>query len=206
MLRLHFPTDRVVGTLDWIGSWSDATGPVLATGDVLVPDGVDVDLHVDAVTERRPVGNGTWELSRSTTLVDLDFLRDLPRDVVHSVTINSATEASTEALGHLAPGLHHLVLAKTGFSDAVLPTVAALTHLTSLQTWGNHFTDEGVQVLAALSGLERLYLEEASLSVAAFEFVNQLPRLVHLGLQDVPLSADDLAQLRRRLPGVRVDD
>ena len=63
-----------------------------------------------------------------------------------------------------------------------------------------------MQVLAALSSLQRLYLEEASLSVAAFEFVDQLPRLVHLGLQDVPLSAADLAQLRRRLPGVRVDD
>jgi hypothetical protein len=100
--------------------------------------------------------------------------------------------------------LRQLVLADTGFSDAVLPSVAAVSHLTDLQTWGNRFTDDGVQVLGALSRLERLSLEEASLTVAAFDFVDGLPCLVDLDLQDVPLSAQDVADLRRRLPGVRV--
>ena len=35
---IQFPTDAIVGTLDWNGSWSDERGPVLATGSVEVPD------------------------------------------------------------------------------------------------------------------------------------------------------------------------
>jgi hypothetical protein len=202
---LRFPTERIVGTLDWDGSWSDVSGPVLARGEVPVPDGVEVQLSVEEVTGSRPVGNGTWELQAATAPVPLDFLRDLPPDALQSMTIQGAAEESIEAVTHLAAGLRHLVLAHTGFSDAVLPAVAALPCLTDLQTWGNRFTDEGVQILAGLSDLQRLYLEEASLSVAAFAFAEQLPRLVHLGLQDVPLSDEELSALRGRLPGVRVD-
>lgn len=205
MPLLRFPIDRIVGTLDWDGSWNDATGPVLATGDLLVPDGTDVGICVEAVIESRPLGNGTWQAEGALTEVDLDFLLDLPPDALHSVTIRRASEESTGALAHLAPGLRQRTLADTGFTDGVLPIIATLTRLTHLQTWGNHFTDAGIQVLAPLVSLERLDLEEESLSVTAFDFVDQLPCLGQLGLQDVPLSSGDLVSLRRRLPGVRLN-
>jgi hypothetical protein len=73
-----------------------------------------------------------------------------------------------------------------------------------LQSWGNRFTDAGVQQLASLTRLESLYLEEETLSAAALDFAVSLPHLTHLGLQDVPLSAADLTELRQRLPSVDV--
>ena len=43
--------------------------------------------------------------------------------------------------------------------------MAKLSKLTSLQTFGYHRSDRGVQWLAALSGLDDLWLEEESLPV-----------------------------------------
>jgi hypothetical protein len=90
-------------------------------------------------------------------------------------------------------------------TDAALEPLSRLSHLTSWQSWANRFTDDGVQVLARLRNLEELHLEEECLSIKAFQFADQLPRLTRLGTQDVPLSPRDLAELRDRLPGVRVD-
>ncbi len=49
-----------------------------------------------------------------------------------------------------------------------------------------------------------VYLEEETLSAAAFDFTVSLPHLSHLGVQDVPLTEVELAELRRRLPDVGV--
>jgi hypothetical protein len=113
-------------------------------------------------------------------------------------------EASFEAVVHLAPGLRRLYLGWTGFSDAVLPSVARLTELIHLQTFGNNFTDRGVQLLGTLVNLDQLYLEEETLTAAAFDFVERLPHLTRLGVQDVPLSQRDMERLRNRLVGVDV--
>jgi hypothetical protein len=61
-----------------------------------------------------------------------------------------------------------------------------------------------VQQLAALTSLQSLYLEEETLSAAAFNFAVSLSHLSRLGVQDVPLTEVELAELRRRLPGVNV--
>ena len=61
-----------------------------------------------------------------------------------------------------------------------------------------------MQQLAALTRLENLYLEEETLSAAAFDFAVSLPRLSALGVQDVSLTKAELAELRRRLHGVAV--
>ena len=105
---------------------------------------------------------------------------------------------------HLAPGLRSLYLAWADLEDDALAHVSKLEGLIYLQTWGNRFTDRGVQQLAALTRLESLYLEEEPLSAAAFDFVVGLPHLARLGLQDVPLTDAELADLRRRLPDVDV--
>jgi hypothetical protein len=61
-----------------------------------------------------------------------------------------------------------------------------------------------VQQLAALTRLGSLYLAEETLSSAAFDFAASLPHLARLGVQDVPLTEAEIAELRRRLPGVGV--
>lgn len=136
--------------------------------------------------------------------VDLGVLHDLRSDVIQSLSVRSADEASFAAVAHLAPGLHRLDLGWTGLSDAVLSTVAKLFELIYLQTFGNRFTDRGIQQLAALVNLEHLYLEEETLTSAGFDFIERLPQLTNLGLQDVPLSNLEITQLRSRLPGVTV--
>lgn len=90
-----------------------------------------------------------------------------------------------------------------GFTDAALQAVARLTGLTYLQTFGNLSSDQGVQTASHTQGTWiTSTLEEETLRLAAF--VDQLPRLARLGLQDVVLSDGDLDKLRHRLPGVRV--
>jgi len=200
---LEFPADRIVGTVDWGHPRLGAHGPTLATGQVEVPDGTAITLDVQALTGIEPAID-SWTLLVSQNPVDLGFLRQLPADAIESVSLRSIEEESFAALSHLAPGLHRLYLPWSGLGDSVLPTLAALSELTYLQTFGNHFTDAGVQVLAGLTKLESLYLEEESLSVAAFGFASRLPGLKRLGLQDVPLVDHELDELRQRLPGVDV--
>ena len=204
MPALRFPTDRIVGTLSWKGSWSDEHGPVLATGSVEVPDGVAVSMEVQLLLGSEPSGRGSWSMIPAQEAVDLGFVRDLPADAVESLSIPSAHEESFAAVAHLAPGLRRLYLGYSRFSDAVLPTVAMLTELTFLQTFGNVFTDHGVQQLVSLVKVDHLYLEEETLTVRAFDFVDRLPQLTRLGVRDVPLTEHEIARLRERLPGVDV--
>jgi hypothetical protein len=149
-------------------------------------------------------GGGSWTIDVAQEPVDLGFLRDLPANGAESLTLHSSDEAKFGAVAHLAPGLRKLYLVWAGFSDAALGTVARLTGLTYLQTFGNDFRDVGVQKLAALVNLDHLYLEEETLTAAAFAFVDQLPHLARLGLQDVWITPDELSRLRERLPGVDV--
>ena len=62
-----------------------------------------------------------------------------------------------------------------------------------------------MQQLVALAELTSLSLEEGTLTLAAFDFVDRLPKLAYLGVQEVQLGKRDLKALRRRLPGVRVN-
>jgi hypothetical protein len=204
MTVLRFPSDRAVGTLDWDGSWSAETGPVLARGDVRVPDGAAVHLHVQEVLDSVASGRGGWRSTGGLRPVDLAVLTGLPSNALHAVTLRAVDERSVGALAHVSPGLRMLYLSASGLGDAVLPTVATLTGLTWLQAWGNRFTDAGVQQLVALQQLRHLYLEEETLTAAAFGFVENLPHLEQLGVQDVDLDDAELASLRSRLPRVRV--
>lgn len=204
MPLLQFPTDRIVGTLDWNGSWTDERGPVLATGAVSVPDDVTVRLDVQTVRGSRADGGGSWSIDIAPDPVNLRFLSDLPENSIESLTLHRSDEVTIVAIRHLAPGLRKLYLVWAGFTDAILETVATLTGLTWLQTFGNTFTDRGVQQLATLVNLDNLYLEEETLTAAAFAFVDQLPHLDRLGIQDVQLDDADFQRLRDRLFPIRV--
>lgn len=197
MRELRFPDDRAVGKLDWLGA--PPTGAP-AQGRVLVPDDAEVALFVPAFRESPGGGRVMTETDRA----DFSFVRDLPPGGIHSLRIRAAREDALGELAHLAPGLRHLHLMRTGFSDAALAAIARLSELVFLQTWGNEFTDVGVQQLVALQKLESLYLEEETLTAAAFAFADRLPHLARLGADDVAMTNTDLAELRHRLPHVTV--
>jgi len=204
MRILSFPNDEVVGTLEWVGSYSSQSGPVLATGDVEVPDDQEISLDVHRVDSVEPSGDG-WVMRGGSAPVDLQFLVALPPDSIEALKVVGGIVPSTfRFVSHLAPGLRKLYLSNADLSDDALDHVAKLTGLTYLQTFGNSFTDAGVQQLAALQDVEYLYLEEETLSAGALAFVRELPHLTRLGLQDMPLTDEELADLRATLPGVRV--
>jgi hypothetical protein len=220
--HLTFPADEAVGLLEWPGS--QAAGPVLAVGDVLVPRvGVMLDVcfteseqSADWLSGARAGTDGEGDrlsghqqrrpaATRSDRAVNLGFLRRLPEDSIEGLRLRwPIVPDSFGAVTHLEPGLRRLYLGETQLGDDVLPQVAALRHLTYLQSWGNCFSDQGVQQLGALTALEYLYLEELTLSAAAFHFVTGLPRLRGIGLQDVAMTLAEKAALRDLLPGVVV--
>jgi hypothetical protein len=225
--RLGFPDDQIVGTLDWPRYRAE---PVLASGVVTVPDGVEISLNVNLIESVRrtdtPLINSrltihgtespgepvspddsaeSWEITGSGEPADLAFLRQLPGDAITNLHLQAPiVPGSFAAVTHLTPGLRRLYLGWTDLTDDALDSVSQLRGLVYLQTWSNQFTDHGVQQLAALTELESLYLEEETLTAAAFAFAARLPRLTRLGLQDVPITADEVAELRLRLPGVGI--
>jgi hypothetical protein len=164
--------------------------PVTAIGDVEVPVDQPVSLDVGPSDRRTPL--------------DLGFLVDLPPDSVEALHVKAIVPRSIEHVVHLSPGLRRLYLGWTGLGDEALVHVARLTGLIYLQTWGNAFTDEACHQLVALQHLEHLYLEEETLSVAALSFVNELPHLTRLGLDDLRITSEELEALRASLPDVRV--
>lgn len=201
---LHFPPDLTVGTLSWPGYWEPERGPILAKGDVEVAPDVEIDLAVHHIESVSRVGDG-WEMKGSNMPVDLAFLLDLPPDSIESLHLMPPiVNASVRFISHLAPGLRKLYLGRTRLTDEALPSVASLAGLTWLQTWGNAFTDDGVQQLAALASLEDLYLEEETLTAAALGFACQLPHLRRLGLQDMPITPEQLRQLQSTMPTVQI--
>jgi hypothetical protein len=201
---------------------------------VTVPDGAEITLYVMVVesvrktagtrqrvhgtvsfqrhlpdgsveSEVRADSDETWEITGGSQPADLSFLRQLPADSITALRLCSPIVAeSLGAVTHLAPGLRRLYLAWADLDDDALAHVSKLDGLIYFQAWGNRFTDRGVQQLAALTSLQSLYLEEETLSAAAFDFAVSLPHLSSLGVQDVPLTEAELAELRRRLPGVNV--
>jgi len=178
-------------------------GARLATGVVTVPGEAEISLDVMLIESVRRVDGASrpvhissrvqidgpdgpaeyvaedpesWEITGGTQPVDLGFLRNLPAASITSLHLRSPIVAeSFAAVAHLAPGLRRLYLARSDLTDDALPTIAALHGLVYLQSWGNRFTDAGVQQLASLARLEHLYLEEATLSAAAFDFAASLP-------------------------------
>lgn len=76
--RLVFPADRIVGALDWDGSYSEETGPVLATGTVDAPDGRPVTLSLVEYSGAQRLARGGWTMQPTEQPTDLRFLHALP--------------------------------------------------------------------------------------------------------------------------------
>jgi hypothetical protein len=210
---LSFPADRAVGTLDWAGSHTTLEealeaardrGLVLAQGSVEVPaDARGVAFNLCPVSHVESQGDG-WAIESSGEPLDLGFLTALPPTAIESLELprsNQVIPSTLSALPHLAPGLKRLYAGFGEYGDDLLAHVSELVHLTYLQTWGNHFTDSGVQVLESLDELETLYLEEEELTPKAFQFAHRLSRLTRIGVADEwPSGYRDA--LRQEFPGL----
>ena len=70
--------------------------------------------------------------------------------------------------------------------------MAVLTKLEYLYLDEETLTAAMLDELDVRGAVRYLYLDEETLTAAAFEFAGRLPKLVRLGLQDVPISVDEL--------------
>jgi hypothetical protein len=202
MTPLQFPRDRAVGSLSW-GTTKIGYQSAVATGAVEVPDDQSVHLRVRGEPSPPTYVLGRWR--RLSRPADLSFLTDLPGDAITRLNLSGQIVPETfPAVTSLAPGLTGLCLGFTGLDDRALAHVAQLVNLTDLQTFGNTFTDAAVQQLVGLRRMRDLVLEEETLTVAAFDFVSELPDLIRLDMWDVQMTDDEHAGLRARLPGVDV--
>ena len=122
---LVFPSERIVGWLDWRGSWKPETGPILATAQVEVPDDPSLALTVYPIMAVVRHGDA-WSKKFSSEPVDLDFLTRLPGDAVTALVLCPPfIPESFSAIVHLAPGLRRLSLNSTMLTDDALPAVTA---------------------------------------------------------------------------------
>jgi len=207
MPLLTFPADSNVGRLQGVGIWREHPGPVLAIGEVEVPEGVSISLEVGQIEGVHRRDDGSWAWTNNTDVkVDLGFVELMDPQGLESLQLHGRCfdPESVRHIPHLAPGLKRLYLAFSELSDDGLKHIALLHGLTYLQTWGNSFTDEAVQQLSTLTELEDLYLEEETLTAKAFDFAANLPNLRRLGLQDVSITPEEADALRSRLPRVQV--
>lgn len=66
-------------------------------------------------------------------------------------------------------------------------------------------TDETIPLVAAMSSLESLQLEEARLTLGALRQLRQLPALKKLTLGGIDMPAEDVERLRQELPQVKIE-
>lgn len=204
MADLNFPTTAIVGRVDWDGAYTESKGPVLARGTIQVPDGVPVSLEVESISGLRHGPGVGWRILPSREPVDLSFLVDLPGSVITSLTLTRPFSGSTASLLNLSPRLEKLFLADCGLGDPELDHLVQLENLTHWQSWGNCFTDRGVQKLSRLRRLRRLFLEEATLSLDGLAVGATLPDLELMGVSGASIPDDNFAHLTTQLHGVRV--
>lgn len=91
-----------------------------------------------------------------------------------------------------------------------LPALRSLTLGQRLRRWdgtsnATSLDDATLDVLARLTTLEALTLDEAKLSLDALLKLKALPKLTRLSLQRIDLSAEDVEKLKAALPAVKVD-
>jgi hypothetical protein len=94
----------------------------------------------------------------------------------------SVTDAGMAGLAGLR-SLEGLDLTRTSVTGAGLGHLAGMTRLKRLRIWSNKVaTDEGIEVLASLEGLEKLQLVSVKIGDGAIRAIRALPKLTELDL------------------------
>ena len=107
---LHFPPDQIVGTLDWVGSYSEETGPTMAIGTVQAPDDREIHLNVEYSDPPTRVVGGS-STTGSGGPADLTFLANFPPASISRLSLSSVLAESFSAVLYLRVGLRRLTLA-----------------------------------------------------------------------------------------------
>jgi hypothetical protein len=114
-------------------------------------------------------------------------------------------DAQLADLAALAPQVTWLTLSATQVTDAGLARLAGFRHLTRLHLDRTRVTDAGLGALAGLERLEYLNLYATSVTDAGLAALGGLRALRDLYAWRSGITPEGAAQLRARLPRLRVD-
>lgn len=141
-------------------------------------------------------------------------LRALPNLERLTFAGSTAGDTAMEAVGQLTQ-LKEFRTWHTAQTQAGNAHLVKLTQLTGLRIgqrlpeWGKDspasFDDSTLATLAQIKTLESLELTEARLTAAIIPHLKALPKLARLKIQQVDISAADVAALKAALPNVKVD-
>ncbi len=148
---------------------------------------------------------------KNLTGTGLEALAAMPH--LASFSLGGTTKFTDPGLAAVAK-LSHLTELRfwhTGVTSEGVKAVLALKELKSL-TLGQQLdakskatlNDDAVAVVAQLTSLEMLTLQESRLSLAALTKLKQLPKLKRLMLTGIELSDSDLTALKQQLPKVDI--
>ena len=165
-------------------NWSQLTAKGIAQLDALP------QLDYLILTGEKPAPDDVWNaLTALKKLKTLDFqgaltlpqaqsLRTMPNLTTLGITFarSDMVESVLPAVGELTQ-LEHLMLLKTGVSDAALSHVARLTNLKWLDLQDSRVTDAGLDRLAGLKNLIKVQLQRTKVTAAGVAKLQQaLPK------------------------------
>jgi hypothetical protein len=148
---------------------------------------------------------------RDITGTGFAALSSLPH--LEGFSIGGTTSFSDPGLAAVAtfPHLKELRFWHVGVTSDGVKALLALKELKSLMLGQQldskgkaTLNDDSVAVVAQLSSLESLTLQEARLSPAALSKLKQLPNLKRLTLDSIDISESDVAALKQQLPKVDI--
>lgn len=175
------------------------------------------------------VGSLNLSLTREQQSFDtaLNLAADLRWLEVLDLTGKTVTTEQISKLTHLQ-GLNSLQVANTGIKDEAVAEIAKLSSLVALHASGNNLTDRALEHIANLSELKVLdvsgnqirgdfeplvnlkklawlVVKDLPLDAASLETFGALPALDRLTLNEGQVSEEQVQQLRKQRPGIRID-
>jgi len=173
---------------------------------------------------------GLWKLDVAYTHVTgtgLRYLKELPRLEYLSVVGPQVTDRSIAPIAGLThlrglavggqrvtdAGLVHLrglasldslMILDTSITDKALVHLKPLTNLTHLSIQSEVMTDGAVEHLKELKSLRAIILRDTRVTPRGLQPLKMLPHLRNLGVLGTPRKGEELADLEKTLPGVRI--
>ncbi len=121
------------------------------------------------------------------------------------VTVDSIMSYDLSLLGSLKKQLIWLKLSVKKITDSMLSVIAGLTNLTRLQLDNTTVTDKGISSLQSLVNLQYLNLVGTGVTSQGIMSLKTLPRLQAIYLYKTFISSADWATLKSNFPKVTLD-
>lgn len=158
----------------------------------------DLIILESPVEDLRPLA-GLYQLEGlglgNSEVSDLAPLRNLPR--LSGLDIRGTNVSDISPLAGIT-SLQMIFIQNTAVAD--LTPLAGLRKLQLLNASSSHVSD--VRALAGLTELERIWLDDTD--VSSIEELRQLPKLKLLSINNTLVPAEQVSDLRKRLPNCRI--